>query len=661
MFIKHDHSNNLRRIDAVIFWIFVSLLSSCGGGSSFSLTCSPPPQINSTPPTEAIVGERYIYVVDAIHECGFIPFVCSDFLVLQSPPETDVYSQYIAWTPSAAYANTSVTFRIATVPDYCGDSVQQVWTVFVQPPPPDTTPPQVTSVSPSVDALNVATTTQVRINFTEDIDPVSVTPASIVVSGPGGAIAGTLATSSNSVVFTPAADLPFTTTIGVTVTTAVRDLSGNGLTQDYSWSFTTGAEPDIAAPSVPTGLVATRVTGVEVALSWDSSTDNVAVAGYDVYRNGSFLRSVTGPFLSSDTGLDFNTEYCYTVSAYDTSANFSAQSAPLCVTTLDFVAGTVATWGKTTAENGTSFSNTIPDIEDRISNIKQAVLGSDQRTVVLLDGTVWQWGTTPQMVPGISNAAVAGAGYWHTLAITSEAKVVGWGDNNYGQLGDASNDDTAVPVEMVGINQALAVEGGLGHSLVLKDDGTVWATGGNWFGQLGDGTTIWKDTPVQVIGLTNIIAIAATSNYSLALKSDGSVWRWGGGSYTTYLSTPSQVAGLPTIKAISQGGGFSLAIAEDDTVWAWGLNGSGQLGDGTTTTRADPIQVSGLSNVIAIAAGDNHSLAITNDGNAWAWGANYEGQLGDGTLLNKLTPVQVLKISGANKIAAGATSSLATK
>lgn len=42
---------------------------------------------------------------------------------------------------------------------------------------------------------------------------------------------------------------------------------------------------DATPPSVPTGLVATAVSSSQVNLSWNPSTDNVAVAGYYVYVN----------------------------------------------------------------------------------------------------------------------------------------------------------------------------------------------------------------------------------------------------------------------------------------------------------------------------------------------------------------------------------------
>jgi hypothetical protein len=80
--------------------------------------------------------------------------------------------------------------------------------------------------------------------------------------------------------------------------------------------------------------------------------------------------------------------------------------------------------------------------------------------------------------------------------------------------------------------------------------------------------------------------------------------------------------------------------------FTWGSNGSGQLGDGTTTDRYEPVQVQNLSGIQAIAGGGAHSLALKNDCTVWAWGENFEGQLEDGTTDDRSTPAQVNNLSG---------------
>jgi len=92
---------------------------------------------------------------------------------------------------------------------------------------------------------------------------------------------------------------------------------------------------DTQAPSVPQNLSATAVSTSQINLSWDASTDNVAVTGYRIFRNGSQLTS-TNSTSYNDTGLTAGTTYTYHVSAYDTAGNASDYSSSAIETTLEY-------------------------------------------------------------------------------------------------------------------------------------------------------------------------------------------------------------------------------------------------------------------------------------------------------------------------------------
>ena len=98
------------------------------------------------------------------------------------------------------------------------------------------------------------------------------------------------------------------------------------------FALATGADGDGIAPSVPSGLSATPVSSSQINLAWRASTDNVGVAGYRIYRNGSQIGTVTGTSYSN-TGLSASTAYSYTVSAYDAVGNVSGLSAAVSATT----------------------------------------------------------------------------------------------------------------------------------------------------------------------------------------------------------------------------------------------------------------------------------------------------------------------------------------
>ncbi|WP_165003751.1 MULTISPECIES: glycosyl hydrolase family 18 protein [unclassified Enterococcus] len=111
--------------------------------------------------------------------------------------------------------------------------------------------------------------------------------------------------------------------------------SGADLYPTVIYEADTKPDPsDKEAPSVPTNLQATLVEGTKVTVNWTRSTDNVQVAGYYVYRNGQRVGQTTSNTFT-DTNLNTNTRYTYTVEAFDASGNVSAASAPLVVTTLN--------------------------------------------------------------------------------------------------------------------------------------------------------------------------------------------------------------------------------------------------------------------------------------------------------------------------------------
>src|SRR5215211_5226505 len=109
----------------------------------------------------------------------------------------------------------------------------------------------------------------------------------------------------------------------------------NSLGQPFdviSHSFTAGAES--TAPSPPTGLSTSAVSGTQIDLNWSASTDNTGVRGYGIYRNGVLVDTVAKNVLNySDTDLEPAIRYVYQVDAFDGSGNHSALSSAKSATT----------------------------------------------------------------------------------------------------------------------------------------------------------------------------------------------------------------------------------------------------------------------------------------------------------------------------------------
>lgn len=117
----------------------------------------------------------------------------------------------------------------------------------------------------------------------------------------------------------------------------------------YEWTGT-GGGTDTTAPSAPTGLASPSKTDTTVNLTWTASTDNVGVAGYDVYRGTTKVNaSLIAGTSYTVTGLAASTAYSFTVKAKDAAGNESAASAAVSVTTNASSSGSVSYEAEATA------------------------------------------------------------------------------------------------------------------------------------------------------------------------------------------------------------------------------------------------------------------------------------------------------------------------
>jgi endonuclease I len=89
---------------------------------------------------------------------------------------------------------------------------------------------------------------------------------------------------------------------------------------------------DTQAPTAPTNLASTATTATSVSVSWNASTDNVGVTGYNVYANGVLKNTVT-TLNYTITGLTASTNYNIYVTARDAAGNTSLSSNTIAATT----------------------------------------------------------------------------------------------------------------------------------------------------------------------------------------------------------------------------------------------------------------------------------------------------------------------------------------
>jgi alpha-tubulin suppressor-like RCC1 family protein len=314
--------------------------------------------------------------------------------------------------------------------------------------------------------------------------------------------------------------------------------------------------------------------------------------------------------------------------------------------------------------------------------------------------TCFTWTTepcslTPVAVSGLRKVTAVATSGTHSLALLKNGKVMAWGSNVYGQLGDRTTTESDVPVAVSGLSGVTAIAASYYFNLALLRNGTVVAWGANGQGQLGDGTNAGPETcqtqfegpvpcsltPVAVSGLSGVTAIAAGGSFGMALLKNGTVMVWGELILDDKATPPEQsdvpvpVSGLNGVKAIAAGPWHRLALLGDGTVMAWGNNWAGALGSEVLEIcgiyipcHRTPVAVSGLSGVTAISAGDGFNLALLGNGTVMAWGQSGSGQLGNGNYswydhyhdgFFEPTPVAVCGLSEVSGISAGGDFSLA--
>ncbi|MBN3929976.1 fibronectin type III domain-containing protein [Streptomyces verrucosisporus] len=119
-----------------------------------------------------------------------------------------------------------------------------------------------------------------------------------------------------------------------TIAAGIATVENRTVTQDAD-DPCADEEPDTQAPTAPEGVTASA-DGTSVVVSWEPSTDDRGVTGYQVTRTGGTKGTVVtdvGSTVFSDTGLEERTAYVYTVRAVDAAGNLSAPSAEAGATT----------------------------------------------------------------------------------------------------------------------------------------------------------------------------------------------------------------------------------------------------------------------------------------------------------------------------------------
>ena len=187
--------------------------------------------------------------------------------------------------------------------------------------PPDTTAP---SAPANLTAVGPNSTT-INLSWTASTDDVGVVGYSVFRDGGSTAIATVSATNYSDT------GLGVGSTHSYTVK-AIDAANNQSAASNTATASTQGT--DTTPPTAPTGLTATGSSTTTIDLVWTASTDNFAVTGYKVFRDGGATEIATVSTTSfSDTGLAINSTHSYQVVAFDGAGNQSANSNTASATT----------------------------------------------------------------------------------------------------------------------------------------------------------------------------------------------------------------------------------------------------------------------------------------------------------------------------------------
>jgi hypothetical protein len=379
--------------------------------------------------------------------------------------------------------------------------------------------PLVIDTNPDNAATNVPLNQVITVTFNEEMDPSTINSSSFIVTG-ASTIAGTLTYSGVTATFTPSVNLTPNTTYVVRITTAVKDLRGNALQEDYLFSFSTGAtlQPLVLTTSPTpneTGVVLNKIVSATFNMPMDPATINTStftlkqgtttITGVVTYSGNTAL-------FTPNANLTANTVYTATITtgAHNMAGVALASNYVWNFTTGAIVAPRVILTDPFNTETGVLLNKVVTATFDMAMDpltITTSTFTLKQGTDVIL-GSVSYSGNMASFTP--NNPLLANAVF--TATITTGAKNVAgvaiannyvWtfktiNSSNAPDLGSAS------PFGAFGGNAGITNQGinTVINGSIATTAASTLVTG------FHDATAIYTETPLNVGNVTGAIATA---------------------------------------------------------------------------------------------------------------------------------------------------------
>ena len=245
------------------------------------------------------------------------------------------------------------------------------------------------------------------------------------------------------------------------------------------------------------------------------------------------------------------------------------------------------------------------------------------------------------------------AGNSNNYAITQQGKIYIWGFN---QKADEIQTTYLEPFDITSIfslwpNETIEDIIPGNHSFVLTSENRIFAWGNDYYGQLGDGSNINTDIPIDITKNFNfsesehIISLKSNIGNSMAITNNGRIFTWGnylliGKSESTNSNIPVDVTTQFTLRTderivgIDMGSDFSVAFTSENRIFVWGYNSTDALSYLSPLFSLKPLEISSLfnfetdENIQYIESGSASWFLVTTKNNIYGIGHNSELQLG---------------------------------
>ncbi|GAB4855716.1 Ultraviolet-B receptor uvr8 [Ancistrocladus abbreviatus] len=274
---------------------------------------------------------------------------------------------------------------------------------------------------------------------------------------------------------------------------------------------------------------------------------------------------------------------------------------------------------------------------------------------------------TPQPIRALDGVRIKqiACGDSHCLAVTMEGEVASWGRNQNGQLGLGTNEDSLLPQKLQAF-QGISVKmvaAGAEHSVAVTEDGQIYGWGWGRYGNLGLGDRDDRLVPQRVSSVNGekMILVACGWRHTISVTTSGGLYTYGWskygqlghGDFEDHL-IPHKLEALRGhfIAQISGGWRHTMAVTSDGRLYGWGWNKFGQVGVGDDADHCSPVQVlfPHDQKVVQICCGWRHTLAVTDRHNVFSWGRGTNGQLGHGNSFDRNLPtiIEALSVDGSS-------------